>query len=92
MNKSELIKLIHIKNNFFSIQDVEDSVNNLIDFLSNSLSDENRIEIRGFGTFSVRKRDKRIARNPKTGKAISVQKKHHPYFRASKSLKETLNN
>jgi len=56
------------------------------------LSQGERIEIRGFGSFSVRKRDKRIGRNPKTGKHISVEKKYHPYFRASKDVKETLKN
>jgi len=92
MSKSELIKLIYNSNNYLSIKDVEDSVNVLIDLLSSSLADKNRIEIRGFGTFSVRKRDKRTARNPKTAKAISVSTKYHPYFRSSKSLKEGLNN
>lgn len=92
MNKSELIKLIHINNHYLSVKDVEDSVNILIDFLSSSLSDINRIEVRGFGSFSVRKRNKRIARNPKTAKAISVPAKYHPYFRSSKSLKGVLNN
>ena len=49
-----------------------------------------RIEIRGFGTFSTRKRETRIARNPKTGRAIKVNSKYHPYFRAAKSLKTSL--
>ena len=92
MNKSELIKQIQNKNKYLSVKDVEDSVNILIDFLSSSLSDINRIEIRGFGSFSVRKRNKRIARNPKTAKAISIPKKYHPYFRSSKNLKGILNN
>tara|TARA_Y100000746_G_C15112262_1_gene288995 strand:+ start:271 stop:549 length:279 start_codon:yes stop_codon:yes gene_type:complete len=92
MSKSELIKLIHGSNDYLPIKDVEDTVNIIIDFLSSSLSDVNRIEIRGFGSFSIRKRNKRIGRNPKTAKAISVPEKYHPYFRSSKSLKESLNN
>ena len=92
MNKSQLIQLTHNSNNLLSIKDVEDSVNTLIDFLSSSLSEGKRIEIRGFGTFSTRERKKRIARNPKTGKAISVPKKYHPYFRSAKGLKKALNN
>jgi integration host factor subunit beta len=51
----------------------------------------NRVEIRGFGTFSVKHRNQRIGRNPKTGKSIQIDKKYHPYFRSSKLLKETLN-
>ena len=90
MNKSDLIERVHTKNKFLLIKDVDDSVNNLIDFLVSSLSDKHRIEIRGFGSFSTRKRTERIARNPRTGKAISVQTKYHPYFRASKSLKNLL--
>ena len=60
MNKSQLIQLTHNSNNLLSIKDVEDSVNTLIDFLSSSLSEGKRIEIRGFGTFSTRERKKRI--------------------------------
>ena len=60
--------------------------------LSSSLSKGNRIEIRGFGSFSVRSRKERIGRNPKTGKSISVSTKFHTYFRASKSLRDEINN
>jgi len=92
MNKSDLIKVLNENNLFFSINDTNDSVNLIINFISESLSDKNRIELRNFGTFSVRQRKKRISRNPKTGTSIAVQEKSYPYFRASKSLKETLNN
>ena len=92
MNKSELIKVLNKKNLFFSVNDTNDSVKLIINFITENLADKNRIEFRNFGTFSVRQRKKRISRNPKTGTSISVQKKFYPYFRASKSLKETLNN
>jgi len=55
------------------------------------LSEGDRVELRGFGTFSTRLRSERISRNPKTGKSISVEKKNHPYFRAAKNLKKAIN-
>ena len=91
MNKSNLIEKVAEKNNFLSYKDTEDSINLILNFLSTSLALGSRAEIRGFGAFSVRKRNKRIARNPKSGKSIEVQEKSHPYFRSSKSLKESLN-
>ena len=91
MNKADLIKTHQSKNEFLTESDVKDSVNFLLNNISDSLSKGNRIELRGFGSFSTRQREKRISRNPKSGKSISVQMKHHPYFRASKDLKEVIN-
>ena len=91
MNKSELIDVVANKSDYLSHQDTEDSINLILNFLSSSLAIGNRAEVRGFGTFSIRKRNKRIARNPKSGKSIEIQAKYHPYFRASKSLKKSLN-
>tara|TARA_B100000959_G_scaffold32926_1_gene31384 strand:+ start:458 stop:736 length:279 start_codon:yes stop_codon:yes gene_type:complete len=91
MNKSDLIETIYKSNELLPKNDIEDSLNLIINCLSSSLSNGHRVEIRGFGSFSVRKRKERIARNPKTGKSISVTTKFHPYFRASKSLKEAIN-
>ena len=92
MNKSKLVKNLIERNQFLSKNDVEDSLNLILNNLSDTLAKRGRIEIRGFGSFSTRKRNKRISRNPKTGKSISVQEKIHPYFRASKALKEVINN
>ena len=92
MNKSYLVQRLNDRNSLLSPGDIELTINNIINLISESLSQGERIEIRGFGSFSVRKRDKRIGRNPKTGKHISVEKKYHPYFRASKDVKETLKN
>ena len=92
MNRSKLISNLIERNQFLSKSDVEESVSLILDSLSNTLSQEGRVELRGFGSFSTRKRNRRISRNPKTGKSILVQEKKHPYFRASKRLKETLNN
>ena len=90
MNKADLIKTLQSKNEFLTENDVKDCVNFLLNNISDSLADSNRIELRGFGSFSTRKRQKRISRNPKTGKSISVQMKYHPYFRASKALKAVI--
>jgi len=92
MNRSKLISNLIEKNQFLSKSDVEDSVSLILQSVSNALAQEDRVELRGFGSFSTRRRDKRISRNPKTGKSISVQEKNHPYFRASKKLKEAINN
>ena len=92
MNKSEIIENLYKNNKFHSKKDIEESVFIVIESLAKALSDGNRVELRGFGTFSTRQRDKRISRNPKTGKSISIQEKFHPYFRASKDLKKIINN
>ena len=92
MNKSEIIENLYKNNKFHSKRDIEESVFIVIESLAKALSDGNRVELRGFGTFSTRQRNKRISRNPKTGKSISIQEKFHPYFRASKDLKKIINN
>lgn len=92
MNRSELINNLIEKNQFLSKGDVEDSISLVLGTLTDTLAQGGRVELRGFGSFSTRKRNKRISRNPKTGKSISVQEKNHPYFRASKKVKEALNN
>jgi integration host factor subunit beta len=92
MNKSEIIENLYKNNKFHSKKDIEESVFIVIESLAKALSDGNRVELRGFGTFSTRQRNKRISRNPKTGKSISIQEKFHPYFRASKDLKKIINN
>ena len=92
MNRSKLISNLIEKNQFLSKNDVEDSVSLILGTVSDTLAQGGRVELRGFGSFSARKRNRRISRNPKTGKSILVQEKKHPYFRASKRLKEALNN
>jgi len=92
MNKSDLIKGISLKIDRLKKNDIEESVNQLINVISNSLLDKNRVEIRGFGTFSSRHRPVRLARNPKTGTSITVGSKFYTYFRPSKLLKQQVNN
>ena len=92
MNKSDLVNKISSKKAHIKKADIEEATDLLTVVISNTLSRNNRIEIRGFGTFSVRKRAARLARNPKTGSSITVNSKFHPYFRASKLLRQLVNN
>ena len=91
MNKSDLIKKLSNKLTSHIEEDIENSVNLILDKLTQSLINNGRIEVRNFGTFSIRRRARRLSRNPKTGTSVVVQPKYHPYFRASKYLKESLN-
>ena len=92
MNKSDIIKTISLQIDSVKKNDIEESVNQLINFISTSLLEKKRVEIRGFGTFSSRYRPVRLARNPKTGTSITVRSKFYTYFRPSKLLKQQVNN
>ena len=91
MNKSDLVNKISNKSDSFTEDDIEKSVNTILELISKSLSKKQRVEIRNFGTFSIRSREERLSRNPKTGTSVLVEAKNHPYFRASKNLKQSLN-
>ena len=91
MNKSDLIKKMSENADSLNVEDLEQTVATILNLISNSLDNGDRVEIRNFGTFSVRSRDQRISRNPKTGTSVLVEPKNHPYFRASKFLRESLN-
>ena len=91
MNKSDLINKISNKSDSFSKEDIEKSINSILNLITQSLSGKHRVEVRNFGTFSIRSRDERLSRNPKTGTSVLVEAKNHPYFRASKKLKQSLN-
>ena len=92
MNKSDLVNNISAKSDLFTEDDIEKLVNSILDLISESLRKNQRVEVRNFGTFSIRSREKRLSRNPKTGTSVLVEAKKHPYFRASKNLKQSLNN
>ena len=92
MNKSDLIKNISLQIDSLKKNDIEEAVNQLINVISDSLLEKNRVEIRGFGTFSSRYRSVRLARNPKTGTSITVGSKFYTYFRPSKLLKQQVKN
>jgi len=91
MKKSDLIKSLLMKHGYLSHAEVESIVNIVFDTMCDSLLKGNRIEIRGFGSFSIRKRSARIARNPRTGQKVQVLSKKMPYFRAGKNIGKILN-
>ena len=91
MQKSDLLGKLSVKNTSFSASDSKIVLDCLIDHLSNLLSEKQRIEIRGFGAFSVRERNPIRGRNPKSGKAIELDSRSLIYFRPSKLIKNRIN-
>jgi len=88
VNRSELIERIAAKHEQLPLRDVEQAVKMMIEHLSMALADGSRIEIRGFGSFSLHYRAPRIGRNPKTGEAVALAGKHVPHFKPGKELRE----
>ena len=91
MMKSELIERIARKQSHLAYKDVELAVKSMLEQMSNSLSSGERIEIRGFGSFSLHYRPPRAGRNPKTGGSVSLPGKHVPHFKPGKELRERVN-
>ncbi len=91
MTKSELIQSLAEKNPHLYLRDVERIVSTIFEEISGALSRGDRVELRGFGAFSVKGRDARIGRNPRTGEAVNVSEKFVPFFKAGKDLRERLN-
>ncbi|ACV26319.1 integration host factor subunit beta [Kangiella koreensis] len=91
MTKSQLIERLVDKNPQLSVRDVELVVKSMIDQMSESLSDGDRIEIRGFGSFSLHYRAPRVGRNPKTGESVKLDGKYVPHFKPGKELRERVN-
>ena len=89
--KSQLIQNITDKNPHLYIKDVERIVNTIFSEITKSLSEGRRVELRGFGAFSVQKRKERVGRNPKTGDSVIVSEKHIPRFKSGKELRIKLN-
>ncbi|QLB12530.1 integration host factor subunit beta [Bisgaardia hudsonensis] len=90
MTKSELIERLAIKNPNISAKDVENIVKEILEHMSSTLEDGNRIEVRGFGSFSLHYRQPRVGRNPKTGEKVKLDFKSVPHFKAGKELKERI--
>lgn len=88
MTKSELIGLIAKQQKDLLFPDVQEAVSITLDYLSESLALGKRIEIRGFGSFSLRFRLGRVGRNPKTGEKVQLDSKYVPYFKAGKEVKQ----
>jgi integration host factor subunit beta len=91
MIKSELIQRMSQKYPHLYHRDVERIVNRLFDEITGALSKGNRVELRGFGAFSVKDRPARLGRNPRTGEPVHVPGKHVPFFKTGKELRERLN-
>ncbi len=92
MTKSELIERLAEKQPQFTVKDVELVVKTLIEEMSQSLTTGGRIEIRGFGSFSLHYRESRVGRNPKTGETVDLTGKYVPHFKPGKELRERVNN
>ncbi len=91
MIKSELVQKIADRYPELYQRDAENVVNAILDEIGNALARGDRVEIRGFGAFSTKKRDARVGRNPRTGDHVPVEEKLVPVFRAGKEMRERIN-
>lgn len=91
MIKSELVQHIAERNPHLYQRDVENIVNAILDEITEALKRGDRVELRGFGAFSVKKRDARVGRNPRTGEHVPVEQKCVPFFKTGKEMRERLN-
>ena len=91
MIRSELVQKIADANPHLYQRDVERIVSTVFEEITAAMARGDRVELRGFGAFSVKKRDGRIGRNPRTGESVEVEEKHVPFFKTGKGLRERLN-
>jgi integration host factor subunit beta len=91
MIKSELVQKIADKNPHLYHRDVERIVNRVFDEVIDAMKQGSRVELRGFGAFSVKERDARLGRNPRTGESVDVTEKRVPFFKTGKELRQRLN-
>ena len=91
MTRSELIAKLAAKNPTLYHRDIERLVATILDGVSDALERGNRVELRGFGAFSVRERKARLGRNPRTGSSVQVSEKKVPFFKMGKGMRERLN-
>lgn len=91
MTKSELIEILAHKRSDIPYREIEQAVKTILEQMSTSLSSGERIEIRGFGSFSLHFRPSRIGRNPKTGESVTLNSKFVPHFKPGKELRERVN-
>ncbi len=92
MTKSELIEILARRQGHLKADDVDMAVKTLLEMMSNSLTEGDRIEIRGFGSFSLHFRPPRLGRNPKTGDSVALPGKYVPHFKPGKELRDRVNN
>ena len=91
MTKSELIELLIDQQSHLPVKDVEEAIKTMLDHMSDALSNGERIEIRGFGSFSLHYREPRVGRNPKTGDSVVLDGKHVPHFKPGKEMRDRVN-
>ncbi len=91
MTKSELIEALSLKQTHLMQKDVELAVKLVLDQISNALGRQQRVEIRGFGSFALHHRPSRVGRNPKTGEPVHIPAKHVPHFKPGKEMRERVN-
>lgn len=91
MTKSELIEILADKLSHLPAKDVEIAVKEILEMMAQTLSKGDRIEIRGFGSFSLHYRAPRVGRNPKTGDSVELAGKYVPHFKPGKELRERVN-
>lgn len=91
MIRSELIQKLADENPHLFQRDVERIVNTIFDEITDAMAGGDRVELRGFGAFSVKQRDARTGRNPRTGETVEVEEKHVPFFKTGKLLRDRLN-
>ena len=91
MNKSQLLEYLSKKFNYLPSREIEKMFEKILNIFTDALAHDNRIEIRGFGSFSTKVRKERIARNPRTGEKLSVKEKKSINFKFSKEVKKILN-
>ena len=91
MIRSALIQKLADENPHLYQRDVEKIVNTIFEEITEAMAGGDRVELRGFGAFSVKKRDSRVGRNPRTGEAVDVEEKHVPFFKTGKLLRDRLN-
>ena len=91
MIRSELVQKLMDENPHLSQGDVERVISTIFEEIITTMANGDRVELRGFGAFSVKKRGSRQGRNPRTGAAVSVEEKHVPFFKTGKLLRDRLN-
>ena len=91
MIKSELVQRISAQNPHLYQRDVENIVNAILGEIIAAMARGDRVELRGFGAFSVKRRDARVGRNPRTGDSVAVEEKYIPFFKTGKEMRERLN-
>ena len=91
MTKSELIEKLSTDFSHVQVKDIESSVKEILEQMATSLANNERIEIRGFGSFALHHRAARAGRNPKTGQSVAVEAKSVPHFKPGKALRDAVN-